>query len=96
MLFYVQSKTNNDTYKSRFANNFSALTSYSLYGNNNTSLLNNIQKMDYYTQRDVVDEHFKNFFFLNDPDALITYDQVSVINFCMNPHNALSGDVMGG
>ena len=52
--------------------------------------------MDYYTQRDIVDEHFKNFYFLNDPDALITYDQISVINFCMNPHNALSGDVMGG
>ena len=42
LIFYVQSKTNNDTYKSRFAINFSALSSYSLYGNNNTSLLNNI------------------------------------------------------
>ena len=52
--------------------------------------------MEYYVQRDIVDEHFKNYFFLTEADALITYDTVSVINFNMNPHNTLAGDVEGG
>ncbi|KAL4463814.1 hypothetical protein ABPG74_005751 [Tetrahymena malaccensis] len=93
MLFYIQNKSDNDSFTTQY-NNFVPVVSFELLGKNNQSTMNGVI-MDQTLNLFQFQKHFQQLFHIINP-ASSYYNNIYMLNFCLNPELAMKRNYVGG